>query len=191
MSALEMGYHQEQALRIHELNKKWWLDLETGEPKERNLGEIIALIHSELSEALEGLRSKQPDSHLPEISNFRVEIADAAIRTYDLLGYFVQSRGVDLTLYLPSEEQHIQPYWSYYLMLLQQHKLLSDLLEHLRKGEERLIYPVMLAFLLNCFGMIAAAGANLQKVIDAKLVYNATRQDHTLEARREPNGKKF
>lgn len=40
---------------IHELNRKWWVDLETGEPKERNVGEMLMLVVSEIAEAMEGI----------------------------------------------------------------------------------------------------------------------------------------
>lgn len=77
---------------VHELNKKWWIDLETGEPKERNVGELIALVHSELSEGLEGHRKNLKDDHLPEFDMLEVELADAVIRIFDMAG------GLDLRL---------------------------------------------------------------------------------------------
>lgn len=52
--------------------------------KERNEGEIIALMHSELSEALEGLRHGNPPSdHIPEFSAIEEEYADVIIRIMD------------------------------------------------------------------------------------------------------------
>lgn len=55
---------------------------------ERNKGELIALIHSELSEALEALRDgNKPDSKCPEYSSLEVELADALIRIFDMAGY--------------------------------------------------------------------------------------------------------
>ena len=42
----------------------WWTDLETGLQKDRDPMELIALIHSELSEALEGVRKDLKDDHL-------------------------------------------------------------------------------------------------------------------------------
>lgn len=52
---------------------------------ERNVGEMIALMHSELSEALEAWRKANPaDTHCPEFSNFEIELADCIIRIMDL-----------------------------------------------------------------------------------------------------------
>lgn len=68
-------------------NDRWWRDLETGEPIERNTGEMLALIHSEVSEALEGHRKGLMDDHLPWRKMFDVEIADAVIRLFDLAAH--------------------------------------------------------------------------------------------------------
>jgi hypothetical protein len=42
MSSSLWQHHAEQlndiASRIHEANQKWWVDINTGEPKERNVG---------------------------------------------------------------------------------------------------------------------------------------------------------
>lgn len=69
--------------RIKTDNAKWWTDLETGQPVQRNVGEVLALIHSEISEALEGHRKNLMDDHLPQYRMFAVELADAAIRILD------------------------------------------------------------------------------------------------------------
>ncbi len=55
---------------------------------ERNFGELIALVHSELSEALEAYRDGDPpDKHLPHLSSVQVELADTLIRVFDLAEY--------------------------------------------------------------------------------------------------------
>lgn len=47
-------------------------------------GKVIALIHSEVSEALEALRQGNPtDSKVPEFTSLEVELADAIIRIMD------------------------------------------------------------------------------------------------------------
>ena len=52
--------------------------------KDTNDGEIIALMHSELSEALENLREGMPrDKHLPQFLGLEVELADVVIRIMD------------------------------------------------------------------------------------------------------------
>lgn len=67
-------------------NQGWHSDLQTGLPIKRNVGEQIALVHSELSEALEGHRKQIQDSHIPNRPSIEVELADAIIRICDLAG---------------------------------------------------------------------------------------------------------
>ena len=64
----------------------WYDDVHTGEPIERNQGEQIALIHGELSQALEGLRTGSQDRHLPHRKRAEVELTDALIRILQLAG---------------------------------------------------------------------------------------------------------
>jgi len=71
----------------------WYSDPQTGERINRNVGEMLALIHSEVSEALEGYRKDLMDDHLPHRKMIEVELADAVIRICDLAGYL----GIDLS----------------------------------------------------------------------------------------------
>lgn len=55
-----------------------------GDPDQNN-GELIALVHSELSEGLEGLRKGNPPSpKIPEFSIIEDELADAVIRIMNM-----------------------------------------------------------------------------------------------------------
>lgn len=76
------------AKSVHEANSKWWRDIHTGEPIQRNKAELIALMHSELSEALEGERKGLMDDHLPHRRMAEVELADTVIRILDYCGGF-------------------------------------------------------------------------------------------------------
>lgn len=58
----------------------WWKD-------DRRAGELIALIHAELSEGLEAIRAGNPPSdHIPEFSGLEEELADVVIRIMDWAG---------------------------------------------------------------------------------------------------------
>jgi len=61
----------------------WYTDPETGRPVERNFGEVVALMHSELSEALEADRKGLADDKLPHRDGREVEFADCIIRICD------------------------------------------------------------------------------------------------------------
>lgn len=70
---------------IHETakGKGWW-------DKERNIGELIALCHSELSEALEDIRNGYAPTHIvpptavSKPMGFPIELADVIIRVLDM-----------------------------------------------------------------------------------------------------------
>lgn len=106
----------------HQANQKWWHDPTTGERLNRNKGEMIALMHSELSECLEAVRKDLMDDHLPHRKGEEVELADLLIRVFDYAG---------------------------------------------------------------------AAGLDLDGAMQEKMAYNATRFDHSHEARLKYDGKKF
>lgn len=69
---------------VHEANAKWWVDLHTGQPLKRNVGELLMLTVSELAEAMEGDRKNLMDDKLPHRKMLEVELADAIIRIFDI-----------------------------------------------------------------------------------------------------------
>lgn len=73
----------------------WWSDLATGVDlrgygedgrARRNIGELLCLVHSEISEAMEGARKGLMDDKLPHRPMLEVELADAVIRILDIAG---------------------------------------------------------------------------------------------------------
>ena len=72
----------------------WWTEHDEMPEQYRKyfLGTKIALIHSEVSEALEGGRKNKADDHLPHRPSVEVELADALIRIFDTAG----AMGLDL-----------------------------------------------------------------------------------------------
>lgn len=65
------------AIHQNAVDHGWW-------DSERSVGEIIALMHSELSECLEAFRKDNPrDEHCPDFSSAEVELADLFIRGMD------------------------------------------------------------------------------------------------------------
>jgi len=79
MTFTEVFNKKSQEIYLGNLDKGFW-------EKPREFGTIIALIHSELSEALEGDRKDLMDSHIPHRKNVEVELADAVIRIMDYAG---------------------------------------------------------------------------------------------------------
>lgn len=85
--------------RIHADNVEagWWTDLSSGKDLAEEcrkgtrfgkalVAEKIALIHSEVSEGMEGARKGLQDDKLPHRPMLEVELADSIIRTLDLGG---------------------------------------------------------------------------------------------------------
>lgn len=64
---------------VHDIAKQkgWW-------EGERNDGELIALMHSELSEGLEALRKDLQSDHITDYKGIEEELADCIIRIMDM-----------------------------------------------------------------------------------------------------------
>lgn len=85
--------------KIHQGNVDagWWTDLDTMQSLAEEcrirtrfgkalVAEKLVLIHSEISEAMEGARKNLMDDKLPHRKMIEVELADAVIRILDLAG---------------------------------------------------------------------------------------------------------
>ena len=89
--------HLQHDIHQGNVNAGWWTDLSTGADlaeecrKGTRLGkalvaEKLCLVHSEVSEAMEGARKNLMDDKLPHRKMIEVELADAVIRILDLAG---------------------------------------------------------------------------------------------------------
>lgn len=97
------------ASRVHTANHKWWYHAETGEPLKRNKAEMLCLIHSEISECLEGERKDLMDDKLPHRKMAEVELADALIRILDYaagFGYDIQGAFEEKLAFNAAREDH-------------------------------------------------------------------------------------
>jgi NTP pyrophosphatase (non-canonical NTP hydrolase) len=69
----------------------WWDDMKDYTGQYAKVASYVfatklALVHSVVSEALEGIRKDKLDEHLPHRKSVEVELADALIRIFDLAG---------------------------------------------------------------------------------------------------------
>lgn len=102
----------ELAKTVHAANIRWWQDAD-GKPIVRNKGELLALIHSEISEALEGERKNLMDDKLPHRLMAEVELTDAIIRILDYaggFGYDLQGAFEEKMLFNSTREDHTHEY---------------------------------------------------------------------------------
>lgn len=172
----------EQARDIHRRNYKWWHDRH-GNRLERNRGELLMLVVSELAEAMEALRKNLNDDKLPHRKGEEVELADAHIRLLDF------AAGMDVDIDTTAFDLFDDWYsdWD---------NKPQDLLRIV--GEVWNTYWDQNDEQWNLSRALGAIDAychhynlDLQGAVDEKLAYNDTREDHTWEAREAANGKKF
>lgn len=82
----------------------WYSDPKTGARIQRNIPEMMMLMVSEISEAMEGVRKNLPDDKLPHRTMVVAELADVFIRWADLVGYleslgYVDALQIDEVIY--------------------------------------------------------------------------------------------
>lgn len=181
--------HTRLAADIHQANVDagWWTDLKTGKPLDRNFGEMIALVHSELSECWSGLASSSWDDHIPDFLNWHIEIADACIRVYDMLGGCFPTP----LSFIPFKIDMPEGFLDHEDRLVFLHALISHALENFRKSRSNECQMYLWRFLDACYEWADEEGFSLLDTINAKWAYNRIRADHKIENRIKEDGKKI
>jgi len=174
----------------------WYHDPKTGQPLDRNKGEMLALMHSEISEAMEGAETGALDDHLPKRAMFEVELADLLIRAGD----YAEHRGFNIEATIADlkrvETNGLRARIFRNLCLLHAH--VSGALEGLRKDTDstaiqgRSAEEVAIARLFrDTIAFADMQGLDLFDAIDEKMEYNKHRADHKMENRAKDGGKAF
>jgi hypothetical protein len=167
----------ELAVIVHEANKKWWTDINTGNPIPRNLDELLLLVITEIAEATEGLRKNLQDDKLPHRKMEEVELADAVIRLLDIAG------GFQFKLY---EFNHVA---------FQLGDTKTESLFEICCAITSAILPTNAMRVSVAISMIESYcekyELDLDGAIKEKLIYNSKREDHKHEHRKGEHGKKF
>lgn len=170
------------ATEVHRDNQHWWHDPATGEKLDRNMGEMLMLVVSELAEAMEGERKGLMDDHLPTRKMAEVEMADAYIRLLDIAG---------------SKRTEIDKY-SFHDPVSFASKNKGEQLLRISNAVHGLRYKGTPSFdeqfhwTLKLIEMYCAThDYDLWGAIADKREYNKHRADHKPKARLAANGKKF
>ena len=176
----------EMAARVHKANAKWWQDIHTGEPVDRNKGELLMLVITELAEAVEGIRKNLMDDKLPHRRMEEVEMADAFIRLLDYAAGFEIGNLGD-----PETYENIHP--EDFTRLTNKAEavlMIADQILDIYKAEYEQAFEVSITISM-IIEYCDWHGLDLMGAYEEKMAFNAIRADHQHEARLAANGKKF
>lgn len=152
------------------LKAGWWTDITTGEPKKRSVGELFMLFVTEIAEAYEAWSANAPDDKLTQYPGLGVELADLGIRWADFCGAYLAGNiiGPD-----PANNPGDR--------MFQEVCMIARHYEAIRKTPEAIGEPETADHL---------PPADVAAMVDAKLDFNAKREDHKIENRLKEDGKR-
>lgn len=177
----------------------WWNDLHTGEDMhgKRNAGELLCLVHSEVSEGYDGFEGDLNDDKLPHRSMLEVELVDVLIRVFDMGGGFDLNLGAAYLL-LDEPLNHGANAYQTYQDMCCIHRAIDRAMEGHRKNKQCPQHPdvSMLAMglaevVLRVFHLGHKLGLDLGGAYVEKLEFNASRLDHKPEHRKVAGGKAY
>lgn len=172
--------------RVHIANAKWWPENKA----DRDKGEQIMLVITELSECMEGARKNLMDDHLPQYKMEHVEIIDALIRLLDFRwGHGTRETFIGLDNYfefVPPVDPRTGKVATVGLMLLNITECLNKLYIY-----QDTLYLDNAIRMLFAYALWRGFLEQVPEIYEAKMAYNAVRADHTKEAREGEYGKKW
>lgn len=172
-----------RATRVHAANQKWWHDLTTGEPIDRNTDEMLMLVVSELAEAMEGHRKSLMDDKLPHRRMAEVEVADALIRLLDIAGAYEFDLEADyMANPIPWGDNFAENLMKVVRVLAYDSVYHQD-----PEGLRRIVTSAIFALI----ALSEHEGFDLDGAFEEKMLFNTTRHDHTREGRLAPGGKQY
>lgn len=174
----------ELAAEIHAANAHWWHNPATGERLDRNQGEMLMLVVSEISEAMEGERKNLMDDKLPHRPMAEVELANVLIRVFDFAGGFgYQLRRVGEFAEMANNRADAL------LEMVDTVCAVRTFLRHKTTTTE--IGTCLSRLITEVYTYAAKFGYDVDGAMEEKRAYNAVRPDHKAEARLAANGKKW
>lgn len=203
------------AVELHARNREagWWSHIDTGLPKERNVGELLMLMVSELAEFPHYPDSESKmDDKLPHRLMAEVELADCAIRIFDTVGALAPAAHLAFVAglnFAPFEDTLAWRMADVTLMRIV--RMLAEAMEYHRKNRVLTVpatqviptagdnptvtvrgfdwYLGHAAFAIFDFGW--RLGLDVPGAIAEKVEYNQQREDHKIEARKQDGGKQY
>lgn len=186
------------ALSVHQQNVDagWWHDPRSGIRLDRNVGELLMLICSELAEGADGIDI--PDDKLPHRNMLEVELADTKIRILDVAGGHGLDIGGAFDDLVALDYGRICARKDVHGSLMQIVCEVAGAMEGHRKDARdktlggRSAFEARLAAALVLIHYLSdRLGLDVDGAVKEKRAFNRTRPDHQREARLAAGGKRY